>query len=333
MKKFILGIYCLLLSPLYANAYTVEEIFFENYKEVRIYDGNFGDVNEIRNSIYNKYGLPDYTFDNQKNIWVLSPGGTEVSKWISNNPSVVTGYETVCSQISATDQVCGQKPIYNLSIIPGYYGGTLDNGLSGAGQIYNKYFVSLSAVYSVVDGELVVQDYVNLSGTTDQPTDGGTSPISPPPPPQNVCSVAPLDSNGIQTDTNICISANIISACKFIQPVYSANFGSVTAGTVAEGMTNITLICSTGQSYQFLPGVDEKTISKTKENYKVAVYKDVGKINRLLRGNANNGVGTGEIQTIPLYFKITGKGPDLGKGNIIVEGEQINDVYPIELAY
>lgn len=149
----------------------------------------------------------------------------------------------------------------------------------------------------------------------------------------DVCSPSAL-TNGKQLDTNICLSLNVVSACKFTQSVFSADFGTISAGEVAEGMATVSLICSTGQNYTLLPGVDEKSIAKQKETYKAGLYKDVGKSNRLQRGS--NGVfatGNGQIQTIPLYLKVTGQGKDFGKGNVFIEAAQINETYPIELAY
>ncbi len=149
----------------------------------------------------------------------------------------------------------------------------------------------------------------------------------------DVCSASAL-INGKQLDTNICLSLNVVPACKFTQSVFSADFGTISAGEVAEGMATVSLICSTGQNYTLLPGVDEKSIAKQKETYKAGLYKDVGRSNRLQRGS--NGVfatGNGQIQTIPLYLKVTGQGKDFGRGNVFIEAAQINETYPIELAY
>lgn len=195
----------------------------------------------------------------------------------------------------------------------------------------NNYNITFSANYSydVINqlymdytGEMPMSFYIDLTSGSSTIVQGG------------ICQNLSSSPGQPQLDANICLSLNVVPACKFTQSVFSADFGTISAGEVAEGMATVSLICSTGQNYTLLPGVDEKPIAKQKETYKAGLYKDVGRSNRLQRGS--NGVfatGNGQIQTIPLYLKVTGQGKDFGKGNVFIEAAQINETYPIELAY
>lgn len=139
--------------------------------------------------------------------------------------------------------------------------------------------------------------------------------------------------NNKQLDSNICLNLTVVSGCRLIQDVYAADFGIISAGNIAESVANITLICSTGQTFKIKPGFDHKDVAKTHETYQATMWVDTGKNVRLLSNGGINGVGTGQIQTLPIYMKITGKGKDFGRGNVIVEATQFTDTYPIELAY
>ncbi len=148
----------------------------------------------------------------------------------------------------------------------------------------------------------------------------------------NSCSAANKVNNK-QLDSNICLSLNVLSGCRLIQDIYAADFGIISAGNIAESVANITLICSTGQTFKIKPAFDHKDVAKTHETYQATMWVDTGKNVRLLSNGGINGVGTGQVQTMPIYMKITGKGKDFGRGNVIIEATQFTESYPIELAY
>ncbi len=156
-----------------------------------------------------------------------------------------------------------------------------------------------------------------------------------------------LTSNSFAATTTdsgeVSVSVEILDSCRFLSGVFNGNFGDVNAGTVPTTSVAISWFCSPGITmYSILPL--NTTISKTNtltnasEDLVLSAYKDNAFSNQMTTSSGFSGAGNGQVTTENIYFKLTGKGPDLGLGNVVVEPVNFNNqtnalVYPLHLQY
>ncbi len=325
MKKIILSIFSVFLLTFYSHASTVEEYLFEGYKEIRIYNGEYGSANTYKDSIASKWALPGFQLIN--GTWMYIEGGYLVEAWLKNNPQIVLGYEMVCGQISSTDSVCGQKPIYNVSSIPGYYTGTLLS--NGSGLLYNSYFVSISSNYSVVDGELVIQEYVNILPPTTDSNSGSQVSNTNIVAKEQDCSNPDFTN---KTNASICLVGQIIPGCKISSPNYITSINTP-AGNVGLTSVDLKITCSNGVNYHIMPIHENISVQGTDETLKLTGWKDGGRGDKLTPLSAKVQSGNGSEQSIPIYFTLEGKGKSTAYGNTIVNPFVGSISYPIQINY
>lgn len=143
-------------------------------------------------------------------------------------------------------------------------------------------------------------------------------------------------------NSEISTSISIVSSCKFTSGLFTGDFGTMDAGSVATTAVQIAWWCAPDATYTITP--INATITKTNTNGSITedllltAYTDnqfTSQFNSTT--NTISGQGTGLVQNQNIYFKLTGKGPDLGNGKIIVEPVVFNMTnalqYPIHLAY
>lgn len=88
--------------------------------------------------------------------------------------------------------------------------------------------------------------------------------------------------------------------CTFNQPSYTVNFGVIRGGTVGKVQSNIGLTCTSGLPYSLKIGA---FISQG--GNMTRTYKDSNYATQLTGASPISGTGTGSLQDIPLYFKLS----------------------------
>lgn len=124
--------------------------------------------------------------------------------------------------------------------------------------------------------------------------------------------------------------------CSFSQVGFSANFGQVIAGNIAEVVTTINVKCIAGKSYTLSPANDVKIIPNGNENVEIRIYTNSNYTNQLTKDKPINGVGTGEFVAHNIYLKATSSNPnapDFGKGKVLINGATINTPIQFQLDY
>ena len=144
-------------------------------------------------------------------------------------------------------------------------------------------------------------------------------------------------ANPQTNNVNVTVSSSVSGACYFTSPLYIGGFGQVPSGEVGKTSINVSIVCSHDLPYSVLP--INNTITRTggnNENLVLSAYKNPSYTEQFTTTNTYTGVGIGEAQSLPFYFKLNGKGRDYGDGNGVVEGYDFSQaplVYPIQITY
>jgi len=131
--------------------------------------------------------------------------------------------------------------------------------------------------------------------------------------------------------TTVDVTGSVQNGCTFNSATYTAAFGNVVGGTVGKTSTNLDLVCSLGLPYTIYPTTDQTFVGTAQ----ITAYQDAGYTSKLstIVGIANT--GTGDVQTIPLYFKLNEStfGPDFGEGYVILNKQTISGSMAFNLIF
>lgn len=113
-------------------------------------------------------------------------------------------------------------------------------------------------------------------------------------------TLASLSAIADSTSTNVVISGTVLPGCDFTQSQYIGDFGIIPGATVGRTVTNLTFSCTKDVPYTLYVNTgydpyDMNPKAYISNTYVGATYSD-----------GVNGVGTGNLQAVPLYLELQG---------------------------